>query len=861
MIGSRKIAGVLQVILENAIESLPAAVAIYNNNSEMIYSSKSARELFSQLTGDVQKIVNNKRIHKVLKGETISDFELAVAAKDGRKLNLLINCVPIFDKESKISGATAYFLDISEYKNKEKDEERLEGILKALSRSSQAMMRASNEKEYLNDVCRIIVEDCGQPMVWIGFPMDDEGKSVVPAAFAGIDEGYLEHANITWADNERGRGPTGTAIRTGKISWCTDMNVDDNFKPWRKEAIKRGYASSIAFPIMNGDRSFGALTIYSGAAGSFTDDEKNLFKQLAADLSFGIISLRLKTTHAEIEKKLLFQASLIDKINDAIIFMDNDLNITLWNRAAEQMYGWKAEEVIGKRLTDVVQTNLIGEKRNLIVGNTIESRYVSGEVIHHKRDGNAIFVEFNISVVRDSDQNILGYLTLNRDISEKKKAEEKLEYLASFPSLNPNPIFEIDLEGNILYKNAAANRLSIVKIPGVDRSLIETVVTNNIIRREAEIKGQWYRQILHSIAEMSKIRIYMVEITDRINAEIELEKAKSAAENANKAKSLFIANMSHELRTPLNAIMGYSRKLSQSGNYEESQEEAVNIIIRSGEHLLRMINNLLDFSKIEAGKIVLQRQTFNLPELLFSIIDMVKIQAREKPLDFVTRIDHELQELVYGDEGCLEEVLLNLMNNAVKFTEKGSITLCAEKKGQATLFKVEDTGIGIPSDKIDAIFEPFGVLLDSAKKSRGTGLGLSISRNLVRMMGGNLEVQSKTGKGSIFSFELVFENAEKSINEEKIRRRTDIMEKAGKNEIATAGIVPPPRAELEKLAEFARQGDIISIRRWLENDKNSSDRRYDAFSKEVNKLTKNIKIAEIKIFLERLIREVNDEHG
>jgi PAS domain S-box-containing protein len=196
------------------------------------------------------------------------------------------------------------FSDITERKQAQEQLLKLNRTLKALSRSNQVLMRATEESTYLQDVCKIIVEDCGHAMVWIGYAEQDEAKSVRPVAHAGFEEGYLETLQITWADTERGRGPTGTAIRTGKPCLCRNMLTDPNFAPWREQAIKRGYASSIVLPLLSDGQAFGAITIYSRQPDSFSKDEVDLLTELAGDLAYGITSLRLRAAHAQMEEQL-----------------------------------------------------------------------------------------------------------------------------------------------------------------------------------------------------------------------------------------------------------------------------------------------------------------------------------------------------------------------------------------------------------------------------------------------------------------------------------------------------------------------------------------------------------------------------
>ena len=194
--------------------------------------------------------------------------------------------------------------DITERKLAEEELRKLNRTLLALNNSSHALRRAKDEDWYLNEVCRIVVEDCGHALVWIGYAEEDEGKTVRPVAYAGFDEGYIKSLNVTWADTERGRGPVGTAIRTGKPMVFRNMLSDPRFAPWRADALKRGYAAAVGLPLLDDGKAFGSLTIYSSDPDPFSDEEVKLLAGLADDLAYGINSIRLRTAHAKAEEAL-----------------------------------------------------------------------------------------------------------------------------------------------------------------------------------------------------------------------------------------------------------------------------------------------------------------------------------------------------------------------------------------------------------------------------------------------------------------------------------------------------------------------------------------------------------------------------
>lgn len=240
---------------------------------------------------------------------------------------------------------------------------------------------------------------------------------------------------------------------------------------------------------------------------------------------------------------------------------------------------------------------------------------------------------------------------------------------------------------------------------------------------------------------------------------LELMEAKERAEAANKAKSSFLASMSHEFRTPLNGILGYAQILKRDKSFSDRQLGGLNTIERSGEHLLTLINDILDLAKIEAGKFELYFDALNLTSFLRIIGDIIRIKVEQKSLLFVYKASQNLPTGVSTDERRLRQVLLNLLGNAVKFTSRGEVELGVyakgEKNGQALIrFEVADTGIGITARQLDSIFQPFEQAGEAQQRLGGTGLGLAISRELVRLMGGDIHVESTLGKGSRFWFEL-----------------------------------------------------------------------------------------------------------
>ncbi len=358
-------------------------------------------------------------------------------------------------------------------------------------------------------------------------------------------------------------------------------------------------------------------------------------------------------------------------------------------------------------------------------------------------------------------------LEVEKRTEELQKAYHELSRLANFPELNPNPVLEIDSEGNVTYVNPAGRR----RFPDIierktehpllhDISSIVEILENRaekVYRREMCYEERYYDQIISDVAGFGIVHVYMNDITERKNVERSLREARDKAEAGMRVKSEFLATMSHEIRTPINGVLGMVSLLLDTDLNEEQRDYAENARV-SANALLAIVNDILDYSRLEAGKATISPTEFSMQQLLSDALRLVRARADEKNLAVELEIAEDIPPLLVADQQKIQQIVLNLLSNAVKFTEEGKITLSAVLRDKIDKscwleIRVKDTGIGIEPEKQALIFESFSQADGShSRKYGGTGLGLAISKQLAELLEGELRVESEPGKGSTFIF-------------------------------------------------------------------------------------------------------------
>ncbi len=413
------------------------------------------------------------------------------------------------------------------------------------------------------------------------------------------------------------------------------------------------------------------------------------------------------------ENARLLEATVVNA-NDGVIITNADLEngpeIIYVNEAFTKISGYEAEEAIGKTPRILQGDDTDRETLDRLKSSLQKGRPFKGELKNYTKDGNPYWLDISIVPIYDENEELTHFTAIERNITDRKNFEKEL--------------------------------------------LQEKEIAEN------EVK------------ERQRVEMQMQEYADKLELiRFDALEAQEKAEAASQAKTEFLANMSHELRTPMNGIIGMAEMLLSS-SLDADQKENAEALHRSGDNLLSILNDILDISKIEAGELEIENVPFHLSTAMRQIIQLFLPLAEDRGLELVMEYDKSAPDIVIADLGRVQQVLRNLVNNALKFTEEGSITLVmriTEDDGKPSMYMaVEDTGVGIPRDKLDTIFEKFTQADASVtRKFGGTGLGLAITENLVDLMDGEIGVDSIECEGSTFWFKIPFEIArenEKPVN-------------------------------------------------------------------------------------------------
>lgn len=473
---------------------------------------------------------------------------------------------------------------------------------------------------------------------------------------------------------------------------------------------------------------------------------------------------------------------LLDNSSDIVYTHDLEGRLITWNRAGEILTGYTQRELFNKDIAELAPLERRSSVSAWIKATVAGQTGGIFELTILAKDGRSVTLDVSTRAITQEGRQA-GVLGFARDITTRKRTEDALKHselrLRTVVSNVPVILFALDRHGVFTFcegKGLSAMGLKSGALAGrsaydLDRHLpglsakIDQALAGETITTIHKVRGAVYEGQIAPMrddrGEVTGLIGIAMDITERNRAEDQTRLAREAAEAASQAKSEFLANMSHEIRTPMNGILGMT-ELALETRLTAEQREYMEMVKVSAQSLLTIINDILDFSKIEAGKLELDTEDFSLRSVLGSTLKPLAVRARQKGLKITSTVNPQAPEVLHGDSGRLRQVLMNLAGNAIKFTERGSVSVDVELESLESYaafltFKVTDTGIGIPREKQAVIFEAFAQADGSTtRRYGGTGLGLTITRKIVEMMGGRISVESEPGRGSTFCFTLPF---------------------------------------------------------------------------------------------------------
>jgi PAS domain S-box-containing protein len=501
--------------------------------------------------------------------------------------------------------------------------------------------------------------------------------------------------------------------------------------------------------------------------------------------------LRYRQLFRELSRSEAWMRALLTTTVDGVVTVGGDGTILEFNASAERIYGWKRDEIVGQHIRVLIGNEEASAQAGLLRAletGEITASAQSADVTGRRKDGSIVPVRRAVGHARLDDRDL--FVCFITDISERRSMEQALRaseqqfrsLIGNIPGISYRSLLEGDRP--LVFISDAVERITgypgsdfIAPQPGVparrsfdalihaaDRMRVMNAISEalledrpylveyRLLHADGSVRWLWENGtgVRNDAGEPAWLDGVILDITERREIEDALRLAKEHAEQAAAARASFVANMSHEIRTPMNSILGFTDVLLD-GELAPEQRRHLDTIRSAGRSLLRLLNEILDTAKLEKGAVELEQNDYNLLSLIDELSSTLAANARAKGLHLDIHYDPALPTCLRGDELRVRQVLTNLLDNAIKFTEKGSVTLRAELQGEQLHFEVRDTGIGIAPARLQAIFDPF-TQADASMTRRfgGTGLGTTISKQLVELMGGRIWAESEEGRGTVF---------------------------------------------------------------------------------------------------------------
>jgi PAS domain S-box-containing protein len=686
--------------------------------------------------------------------------------------------------------------DLAQRRRAEAELQRKNELLELL----QAVAATANESRTIDAALRsclkLVSEFTGWPMGH-AYLVDGAGALVSSGVWHLRDPGSFARFRAVTAATRfvRGEGLPGRVLATGQSVWVEDVRRDPGFMRARGGG-ELEVRASFAFPAGVGSEVVAVLEFFSDHAETPDPDCLELMSHVGMQLGRALERGRAAEALRQNEERT---RRIVEAAQDAFVAIDPDGVVIDWNAEASRTFGWTHDEAVGRPLTGLIippefhEGHDEGMKRFLRTGDgPVLNRRI--ELTARHRDGRTFPVEMTITPIQVGSSFI--FTAFLHDITERTRTREELarkeEYYRALIEKASDLITILDPTGSITYQSPSLSELlgygdgaligrsvfSLIHeadIPAV-AAVFADVIQHEGTSPEVEFRflhsdGSWRWLAARGTNLLNHPTVCGVvansrDITARKVAEAELVRAKEAAEAASRAKSEFLSRMSHELRTPLNSVIGFTNVLrkNKTGALRPQELGYLERISSNGVHLLGLINDILDLAKVEAGKAELEIGPVALDALVAATLGELQGSVRDRAVELRAELPPILLPME-ADAVKLKQVLINLVGNAAKFTERGSVTVAvrADAEGRPTRIDVTDTGIGIAPDRQATIFQAFEQAESgTARRYGGTGLGLAISASLCELMGYRVEVTSEIGRGSVFSVYLAGRGAEAS---------------------------------------------------------------------------------------------------
>ena len=791
-------------ILLNSILESPTSIIIFSLDTNYCYTAftKFHHETILKIWGvDIQIGMNILEVISSLQDreKARKNFDLALSGEyfivteeygDQTLIRTFFEDYysPLKDYKGKIIGLSVFVIDITERKQAEERLIRLNILYSIRSEINKTIIRVKEPEALLESICKVAVEYGKFKMAWIGM-IDKDSEMVIPKYFAGEEQGYLSTLQVSYLNNEFGRGPCGTSIREGRCIISQNIELDPRMHPWREKALRCNFRSSASVPFRCNGVTMGSFTVYSDKSYGFDSESEILLNEIGNDISYALDALEAGKRRSQIEEELHEAYRRIEGIIEAAHIGTWEWNLqtgeSVLNEECARIMGYRSEELTPFNIKTVMDYT---DRDDLKRSAELLEKHFKGELpyydcegkIKHK-DGHWVWVHDRGRVISyTEDGKPLLMFGTHIDITARKQAEEEIkeseEKYRSLFSTDKNALFLIDKQTlDILEVNESACQLfgyskeemiglKIINLsaePGKSKMAIANLNSRVDLRYYTKRDGTVFPVDIFasqfSLRNRPVVFASFRDITERESRNLEIKLKNEELQKLNAEKDKFFSIISHDLRTPFNGFLGLTEMMADGLSrmtLDEIQSLAI-LMKESASNLYRLLGNLLEWSKMQRGLANFAPVSIILLSKITECCQNSHEAARKKEIDF--QLDIPAGLTVIADVHMFESIMRNLCYNAVKFTpKKGKVTISA-KSNPDNLIKIsiKDTGIGMSPEILGHLFS-----LDISTNRKGTddepstGLGLILCKDFIEKHGSKLKIKSKPEKGSTFSFML-----------------------------------------------------------------------------------------------------------